>query len=368
MDPAAERRAEIDERQAFVAGLLADAGAELLLLLEPANVAWFCGAPLGTGILDPAEQPALVVGEQLRWLIAGNVDSRRLFDTYLDGLGFQLKEWPWYQPREQLLAEACNGRSVACDRPLRNAADVADRLRAARRKLSHLAQESLRKLGRDLAHAIEATARNFERGASEMEVAGQVGHRLLHHAVEPVVVHVAADGRFADDPRPIATARAIESGCVIAATASCDGLYASASRVAWFRPIAPALRKDYDAACSLVAARAAALQPGAMASALFTAGQRAASPLGVENAWRDYPVGHWSGRLPVEQPLWPNSSQVAQTGHAMVLQARVGSALACETYLIGEEAAELATPATDWPVRQAVVGEQRIPLPDILPR
>jgi len=368
MDVAAERLAEIDERQAFVAALLGDVGAEQLLLLEPANIAWFCGAPLGTGILEPGDQPALVVGAQLRWLLASNIDSRRLFDTFLDGLGFQLKEWPWYQPREQLLVEACNGRSVACDRPIRNATHVGERLRIARWKLSPLAQGSLRELGRGVAHAIEATARNFQQGVSEVEVAGQVGHRLLHHGIEPAAVYVAAESRFADDPRPIATARPVEHGCVISATARRDGLYASTSRAVWFRPISPAFRKDFDAACRLVAARAAALRPAVLASSVFTAGQRAAVPLGIEHAWRDYPVGHWIGRLPTELPLVPDSTQVVQTGHALVLQCRVGGALVCETYLVGEEAAELVTPATDWPVRNAIVGEDRIPLPDILPR
>ena len=48
-------------RQAVVAELLQSIDREQLLMLEPANVAWFCGAPLARGILDPVEQPAIVV-------------------------------------------------------------------------------------------------------------------------------------------------------------------------------------------------------------------------------------------------------------------------------------------------------------------
>lgn len=368
MDETAERRAEIDERQAFVASLLAEVRAEQLLLLEPQNVAWFCGADLSPGIFESNDQPALVVGGQLRWLVASNVDSRRLFDAHLDGFGFQLKEWPWQQPREQLLVEICNGRAAASDLPFRNSMVVGDRIKAARMKLSHVAQESLRRLGQELAHALEATGRNFTPGETELELAGQIGHRLMHHGAAPVAVFVAADGRFADDPRPIATKRPVEQWCLLAATARRDGVFATASRTACLRPVSPPVRKDYDAACCLVAARAAAMDPGAMASAVFTAGQRAASPLGLENAWREYPVGHWTGRLPVEQAIIPNAHHVMLTGHAIVSQARVGLALVCETYLVGEEAPELVTPSTDWPVRKLVVGERSVLLPDILPR
>ncbi len=44
-----------------------------------------------------------------RWLIAGNADSQRLFDEEIDGLGFQLKEWPWHWGRDRLLTELCHG-------------------------------------------------------------------------------------------------------------------------------------------------------------------------------------------------------------------------------------------------------------------
>src|SRR4051812_2861860 len=115
----AARRAEIEERQAVAGALLTELAAEQLLLLEPANVHWFCGAPLARGILDPAEQPALVVTATARWVLCSNVDSLRLFDTWLDDLGFQLKEWPWYQSRDQLLADVCDGRKIACDRRVR---------------------------------------------------------------------------------------------------------------------------------------------------------------------------------------------------------------------------------------------------------
>ena len=52
-----------------------------------------------------------------RWIITSNVDSQRLFDEELDGLGFQLKEWPWHWGRGQLIADLCQGRNVACDQP-----------------------------------------------------------------------------------------------------------------------------------------------------------------------------------------------------------------------------------------------------------
>ena len=63
-----------------------------------------------------------------RWVLSSNVDSQRLFDEELDGLGFQLKEWPWHWGREQLLLDLCQNRRVACDRAFGDAKPIADRL------------------------------------------------------------------------------------------------------------------------------------------------------------------------------------------------------------------------------------------------
>src|SRR5262245_29131674 len=86
----AERRADIDAKQERVAALLVEAGADGLLLTDPANVAWLAGAPLGQGLPDGNERPALWLTTNQRWLVAGSTDSQRLFDVHLDGLGFQL--------------------------------------------------------------------------------------------------------------------------------------------------------------------------------------------------------------------------------------------------------------------------------------
>src|SRR5437764_8165653 len=84
-----DRRAEIEAKQGRVAELLAEVGADGLLLLDPANIAWLAGAPLCHGLPDPADWPALYLTATQRWLLSGSTDTQRLFDQHLDGLGFQ---------------------------------------------------------------------------------------------------------------------------------------------------------------------------------------------------------------------------------------------------------------------------------------
>src|SRR5262245_21862878 len=110
----ADRRSDVEAKQALVAGMLAELGCDGLLILEPENFAWLASGAVARGTIDPAALPGLYLSSEGRWVLCANVDSQRLFDEEMDGLGFQLKEWPWHWGRAQLLADLCQGRNVAC--------------------------------------------------------------------------------------------------------------------------------------------------------------------------------------------------------------------------------------------------------------
>src|SRR5579884_29965 len=190
-----DRRADIDAKMVRVAALLQEVGCEGLLLLEPENLAWLSSGATARGSLDPSQAPAVFCNGDARWLLSANVDTQRLFDEELDGLGFQLKEWPWHWGREQLLADLCQNRRVACDVPFADTKTVGDQLRALRRTLTVYEQACHRVLGQLVSHALEATCRTIEQGATERETAGQISHRLMHRGAVPLTVGVAADGR-----------------------------------------------------------------------------------------------------------------------------------------------------------------------------
>src|SRR5262245_10485398 len=128
-----DRRADIELKQLRIAGLLQQTGCDGLLVLHPDNFAWLSGGGAGRGILDPDALPALYFTSDARWLISSNADSQRLFDEELDGLGFQVKEWPCHLERASLLAALCQDRNVAADTPLDSCKVVAPQLQTMRR-------------------------------------------------------------------------------------------------------------------------------------------------------------------------------------------------------------------------------------------
>ena len=363
-----DRQADLDAKQALVASLLKETGCEGLLVLEPKNFAWLTSGATARGVLDPAELPALYFSAEQRWVIAGNVDSQRLFDEELDGLGFQLKEWPWHWGREQLLSDLCQGRKVACDRPFGSCVPAGEQLRRQRRTLTVYEQACYHALGQTLSHALEATCRTMRPGETEREIAGQVSHRLLHRGVTPLTVGVAADGRSRLYRQCGFTATPITQYCVLSAAARKYGLCAMASRSVCFGKIDSAFRQEHDTACKVAATYVASTWPDAVPHQILMTGRRVLQICGFEHEWLLAPQGHVTGRSPVELTICPSTADLFQPGWAVTWASTVGAACSCDTFIISDEGPILVTPTAQWEVKGIRVQGANFFRPDVLQR
>lgn len=363
-----DRRADIDAKHQRLAELLQQVGCDGLLVLQPENFAWLTSGGVARGVLDPDSLPALYFTGQGRWVICSNVDTLRLFEEELDELGFQVKEWPWYWGREQLLADLMQNRRIACDTPLPSTTDVRQQLRQWRRTLTPYEQACYRALGQLLAHALEATCRSLAPGDTEREVAGQLSHRLLHRGAAAVLVAAAADGRLRRYRQLEYTSEPVRKSCVVLALARKYGLYALASRTVVFGEPEPALRQEHDAACRVCAVYQASSWPDAVPQQILATGQRVYQLADAEHEWRLCPQGQITGRAPVELPLTPSTQELFQAGWAVTWRASVGAALSCDTFLITEQGPYPITAPEHWPLKRIRVQGADFFRPDLLIR
>jgi Xaa-Pro aminopeptidase len=368
LDSTSDRRADIDGKQAKVTALLQEVGCDGLLALEPENFAWLTSGATPRGILDPNELPAVYFNHEQRWLISSNVDSQRLFDEELDGLGFQLKEWPWHWGREQLLNDLARGRKACGDRPLADLPGVTDRLRLLRRVLTPYEQACYQALGQIVGHAVEATCRTMVANETEREVAGQISHRLIHRGAWPLAISVAADGRSRLYRQCGFTSTPVRRYCVITVTARKYGLAVTASRSLSFGESDPALRKEHDTTCKVSACYLASTWPDAVPREILTAGRRIYQVTGYEHEWLLAPQGHVTGRSRVELPLRPQTEELFQPGWAVVWQASAGTAVSCDTFLVSEEGPKIVTPTEHWPLKRIRIQGAELVRPDLLIR
>ncbi|HEY1186902.1 MAG TPA: hypothetical protein VGE74_04560 [Gemmata sp.] len=364
----ARRRADIEAKQALVAGVLAEMQCEAVVLLMPAHVAWFTAGLSARGLVADSERPGVFTNGRQRWLLCSNVDTQRLFDEELDQLGFQLKEWPWDGGRSELLFNVTTGRRVAADRPFPSVPLANDRLRPLLRALSPFEQEQYHELGAGVAHAVEATARGCLPGESEEEIAGQLGHRLLHRGIEPAVLSVVADARGAKFRRAGFTSALVQHTCTIQATGQRDGLFATAARSVGFGAPPDEFRTGFDLALKLAAVYRSFTKPGAaVAPAADATGILLANTPFEFDARLSQP-GYGAGRFPAEELRRAGADEPLVAGQAVVWQPRVGPAACADTVLVTETGYEPVTPTSEWPFKRVTVRGTAHDIPDLLVR
>lgn len=367
-DPIAARRADIETKLELVAGVLAQMKCEAAVLLMPAHVAWVTSGLTARGLIADSERPGVYTNGRQRWLLCSNVDTQRLFDEELDQLGFQLKEWAWAGGRSELLFNITAGRTVAADRPFPNVPMLNDRLRPLLRALTPYERARYRDLGADVAHAVEATARTMSGTETEQEVAGQLGHRLLRHGIEPAALSVVADARGAKFRRAGFTSAPVVTTCTIQATGQREGLFVTAARAVSFGPPPDEFRAAHDLAVKLTAVYRALAQPGAGVSGLAEAAGALLANTPYEFDARLSQPGYGAGRFPAEELRRTGLDEPLVAGQAVVWQPRVGPAACADTVLVTDGAPDPVTPPTDWPFKRVTVRGVTSDVPDLLVR
>lgn len=363
-----DRRSDIDAKMGRVATLLQEVGCEGLLLLDPANFAWLTSGAMSRGPGDPGSEPAVYCNGEHRWIIASNADAQRIFDEEVDGLGFQLKEWPWHWGRDQFLTDLCQNRKVACDRAVNGIVNVAEPMRQLRRRLTVYEQACQLALGQTVAHALEATCRTLSQGESEREIAGHLAHRLIHRGALPAQIGVAVDGRSGLYRRFGFTSSTLERYAVLVVSARKYGFSVTASRSICFGELPPELHQDHNAVCRVSASYLASTWPDAVPREILLAGRRIYLISGYEHEWQLAPQGHITGRAAVETLLTPQTEELFQAGWSITWSASAGAALSCDTFLITEQGPKNVTPTELWPLKRIRIQGAELVRPDVLQR
>ncbi len=362
------RRIEVDAKHNLLSKLLLDMGAEGVLVLNPANVRWLSAGANFPGLFGNDERPALYFSVNQRHLLASSVDSQRLFDLELDGLGFQLKEWNWTRSRDQMLADLVYGRKVACDTAFRDCTNVSNFFNTERRKLTGFEVDRLRELGGIVAHALEATARTFKQGEAEYEIAGQIAHRLYKHGAEPVAITINSDGRSNAYRRLGTSEGCLNTWGIFQATAKMNGVYATATRSVHFGVMPLELREAYDLALKLSVGFIVTSKVGEKVSQALETAKTILKGTKYEYDWRLAPIFQLTGLEPSEGFMLPNNPDRWHAGWAAVWQARIGPAAIVDTFTLDDTSWNWVTKGFDWPIRRLIIQGKQHERPDMLLR
>jgi Xaa-Pro aminopeptidase len=296
-DPAADhgcvelkrRRDDIELKHQRVRDYLDSTLQDAVVLGRADSVAWFTsGGDLAHGLTSDYSSVLLFINKTSRAVITDNVNSSRVFEEELAGLGFQLKERPWFDDPFRAVAELCHNKRIATDLGTTGCTHwkrEGDPLRDLRQRLTSLERQRLRELGRTITLAVEATCRNFDRGEREADVAGHLAHRLIREGVIPVDLRVASDDRLGRYRQPTFKAAPILKRATIAVTGRRFGLCSSVTRTVSFGPVDPEFSSYHTLAAMVDATCIFFSRPGETIADVFRRGKRIYEKFNAPHEW-----------------------------------------------------------------------------------
>jgi Xaa-Pro aminopeptidase len=377
IDPAADhvdegllrRREDIEEKHRRVADFLAERDLDAIVLGRADSVAWFTsGGDLGQGLTGEASSVLLYINRHSRAVVTDNVQSARVFEEELAGLGFQLKERAWHEEPARVIDELAHRRRVVTDCGLPGWPDERETLRTLRWPLTKLERQRLRELGRTLSLAVEATCRNFQPGETEADVAGHLAHRLIREGVFPVDLRVAGDDRPARYRQPTFKAAEIRRRATISAVGRRRGLCASVTRTVSFGPVDPAVRDAHGLAAMVDATCIFFSRPGETVAEVFRRARRIYEKFDYPDEWTLAYQGFTVGYSPREEMLLPESPKAITTDMALCWCPSIGPCRSEDTVVVDIRGFEVVTEAQRWPKLEVMVKGFTIPRPGILER
>lgn len=363
-----ERATDVETKHQQVADFLDTHKVDALLLQKPSNFAWFTAGGDNSRRGSSNTTASLFITPDARVLVTSNVDSGLIFDHELPTLGFQLKERPWHESRNVLIEDLCRGRKVASDTGIGSTIDATSQIGLMRLPLTEFECTRIRELGREVAHAVEATARNFEHRQTEAEIAGELTHRLIRHEVIPERIQVWADGQGHRYRHWAFGSDRVERYCVISVVGRKGGLCAGAARTVCFNSLPDTLKAAHIAATLMQATGMYFSKADWPISETWKRVERIYEKYGYPEEWQFSDQAELIGYEPCEIPIVPQSDFMLQPGMALCWHPSIGPSIVGDTILLTEKGYEVLTPMEGWPKVKVDVKQRTVSLPDVLRR
>ncbi len=318
---------------------------------------------------DAGAASVLVTGEDA-YLVAPNIELRRIVDEQAAGAGFTPVEWPWHE-------EGSEGRIVEalCD-PERTVSDLGRLgLPAAPPDLAALRFTLLgpevgryRRLGRDAAEALEVAVLAAQPGDRELDIAAHLESECARRDIAAVVVLVGVDDRLGVYRHPLATGRRLERTLLASLTGRRHGLHASLTRMAHFGAAHRDLDERHAAAVRVDARFIAESEAGASLGDVFELGIEQYRREGYGGEWRLHHQGGLTGYAGRELFASGRAVHTIRPGQAVAWNPTVGAAKSEDTVLVAPDGPETLTRTPSWPQTPVAMGPRPVERPALLRR
>ena len=301
-------------------------------------------------------------------VVTTNIERPRLLDEELEGLPYEVHEYPWHSPEDGLRLVKRFGSHIGADLPIDEFRAAGGWLWRLRATLLPPEVDRYRALGTDAAHAVETTARLAEPGMSELEVSGTLASECRARDILPLVNLIATDERIDRYRHPIPTDRRVERTAMIALTGRRNGLHASLTRFVSFGPVEEGRETRARSTARVDARYLRSSRPGVDLRSVFLDGVRQYAEEGFPDEWRKHHQGGLTGYAGREVFANEYALDVLEASQAVAWNPSITGTKSEDTALVRDGFPEILTRTEEWPELEVELDGDRIGRPGFLVR
>lgn len=327
----------MEEKDRRLAELCRRGGFDGVWLRRRANIAWASdGADVHVLASSELGVASLLWTPRRKLVLTDAIEAPRLRAEEF-GEGWEIAARPWWEP-----ATAPAGR-FAVDWP-------DDCLTELRAPLTDLEVARARELAADSAEEVHALMLTVLPGWSELDVAADLGARLLRRGIRAPVVLIAADERIAGFRHPVPTERRFERTLMTVLCAERRGLIVCLTRLVHFGRLPPDLAARHAAVVAVDEALHRATRPGERWGDALEAGRRAYAERGFPDEWQLHHQGGPMGYQARDFLVTPAEERRVVERQLVGWNPSIRGTKSEDTVLTGPAGVEVLTGMRDWPM------------------
>jgi len=345
-------RHEIQVKDSLIRELMDKKGFEGILLRRRDTFSWLTGGKVNyiirsteIGFCD------LFITKDKKYCIANTVERYRINDEELDGLGYEILEYNWWEDKTEVSVRKIIGNgSFGCDTDFNGACNVYEDLKALRYSLLPEEIERYKEVALTCTDALENTCREINIGETEHQVCANLVKKAMEAGVDPMVALVASDERIFKYRHPIPTDKKIDKYAMMVICGRKYGLVANLTRFVHFGDPAGEILEKRKKVLKVEAEFIANTIVGRDVSDVFDMGIKAYANEGYKDEWNLLHQGGPTGYLTREYIAAPGCNGKVHANQAFTWNPSITGTKSEDTIIVKENGFEIITNSDKWPV------------------
>ena len=303
-----------------------------------------------------------------KYCIANRVEKFRVADEELDGLGFEILEYDWWEDKVYELARSIvlTGK-LGSDTGISSTENIYEEFRELRYSLQPVEIVRYKRVGQECTAAVEDTCREIEPGMSEHEVCASLMGKAVAKGIDPMVALVASDERILRYRHPIPTEKKVQNYAMVVICGRKEGLVANLTRFVHFGALPDELKRKQEKVLDIEAEILRSTVPGNTVGYVFQRGVQKYAESGYPDEWKLLHQGGATGYLNRDYIVTPNMKKVICRNQAFTWNPSIAGVKLEDTFITGCDGLDVITMSADWPAIAVHLSENvTVYRPDIL--